>query len=349
MPKERSDQVRQLLDSAQGAQSQPLHLVLGLDELAADASLDKRPDLLVGVELGRVRRQEKQLQLTALAFDVLLHHGGLVHRMSIDHHEHRIRCAHHQALQESLEDRGGDGAVVQHETELALGAHRRKHIEREAPAGGRHHGRLSRRCPGRARVVVRADARLVGKEHRRTLLSGLLLDGGKLLGLSLSHPFGVLLPGPVQRLLHRDTQQRHDAADRGQGRGVVELAPDQLAQDRQRPQSNLEAVLQRRLVGDGLGQRLHLGPVELGWPTRNRLGLERLLAALVVVGQPAKDRAAMHAVGQCQVGRPHAGLGRLDGTQAHCFERGMVKLAGVGLLVGSHPMILRKWLYFRKF
>ena len=120
------------------------------------------------------------------------------------------------------------------------------------------------------------------------------------------------------------------------------MAPDQLAQDRKRPQPDLEAVLQRRLLGDGLGQRLHLGLGELGRSTRNRLGLERLLATLVVVGQPTKDRAAMHAVGESQVGRLHAGLGRFDRTQAHGFEGGMVKLAGVGLLVGGHPAILRK-------
>ena len=95
-----------------------------------------RPDLLVGVELGRVRRQEEQLQLAALALDLLPHQGGLVHRMAIDHDEHRIRSTYHEALQESLEDRGCDRAIVQHETQLALGAARREHVEREAPACG---------------------------------------------------------------------------------------------------------------------------------------------------------------------------------------------------------------------
>lgn len=181
MPKERFDQVGQFLDAAQGAQSQPFHLVRGFDELAADASLDMRPDLLVGVELGRVRRQDEQLELAGLALDVLPHQGGLVHRMTIDHHEHRVCRAHHQTLQEGLEDRGGDSVVVQHEAELPLGADRREHVEREAPAGGLHHGRLAGRCPGRARVIVRTNASLVGKEHRRALLSCLLLDSGKLL------------------------------------------------------------------------------------------------------------------------------------------------------------------------
>ncbi len=50
----------------------------------------------------------------------------------------------------------------------------------------------------------------------------------------------------------------------------------------------------------------------------------------------------MHAVGKCQVSDLHAGLGRFDGTQAHDFKGGMVKLAGVGLLVGGHVPILRK-------
>ena len=86
------------------------------------------PDLLVRVELGRVRRQEEQIELARLTLDVLPHQGGLVHGVAIDHHEHRIRRAHHQALQEGLEDRGRDGAVVQHEAELALWAHSRKHV-----------------------------------------------------------------------------------------------------------------------------------------------------------------------------------------------------------------------------
>ena len=177
MPKGRSDQLLQLLDAAQGTQSQAFHHAFGFDKLASDVVLDMRPDLLVGVELRRTRRQEEQLELAALAFVVLAHYGGLVYRVAVDHHEHRIRRAHHQALQEGLEDRGCDGAVVQHEAELVLGAHCRKHVEREAPAGGRHHVRLCRRCPDRVRVIVRTDASLVGKEHRRTLFFGLLLDG----------------------------------------------------------------------------------------------------------------------------------------------------------------------------
>lgn len=39
---------------------------------------------------------------------------------------------------------------------------------------------------------------------------------------------------------------------------MAKLAPDELAQDRQRPQPDFEAVLERRLVDHGLCQRLIL-------------------------------------------------------------------------------------------
>ncbi len=71
MAKERLDQFGQFLDAARGAQRQRLHVVLGLDKLAADTSLDMCSDLLIRIELGRVQRQEEQLQLAGLALDVL--------------------------------------------------------------------------------------------------------------------------------------------------------------------------------------------------------------------------------------------------------------------------------------
>ena len=209
MYKKRSDQIRQLLDSEQFTQSQLFHFVFKFDELAVDAQLDILPDLLVRVELRLEQRQEEQLEFAILVLDVLPHQGGLVHGVAIDHHEHRIRRTHHQTLQEGLEDRGGDGSIVQHETELAIASYRREHVEREAPARGRHHGRLSRRCPDRARVIVRSDTSLVGKEHRRIERSCLLFDGRKLLGFPLTHRLGVLLPGTIQRFLNRNAHSNN--------------------------------------------------------------------------------------------------------------------------------------------
>ena len=87
MDKKQSEQIRQFLDASQGAQDQPLHLALALDELAADASLDMRSNQLVGVELRRVRRQEEQLRLARLAVNELPHQLRLVVGVAVDHHE----------------------------------------------------------------------------------------------------------------------------------------------------------------------------------------------------------------------------------------------------------------------
>ena len=152
-----------------------------------------RPDLLVWIELRRVRRKEGQLQLASLALDVHAHQLVLVHGVAIEHNEDRIRRAHHQALQEGFEDRGCDGSVVQHKAELSLGADGRQHVEREAPARGCHHGRLSRRCSGRSRLIVRRNACLIGKEDRRAQFTGLLLDRG-------DPPASAPVRGPAARL-----------------------------------------------------------------------------------------------------------------------------------------------------
>lgn len=52
LAKEGFHQCGQLLDSAQSADGQPFHLVLGLYEAFGDAALHVRPDLLVGLRCG---------------------------------------------------------------------------------------------------------------------------------------------------------------------------------------------------------------------------------------------------------------------------------------------------------
>lgn len=59
LPKERFDQLRQLLHPAQRTQSQTLHFVLALNEAARDAAFDMGPDHFIGIELRRVGRQKR--------------------------------------------------------------------------------------------------------------------------------------------------------------------------------------------------------------------------------------------------------------------------------------------------
>lgn len=76
------------------------------------------PDLLVGVELRRVRRQKEQLELARLTLDELPNQLGFVGGVAVGHHENQVRRTCHQSLQKALENRDCDGAVMQHEAEL---------------------------------------------------------------------------------------------------------------------------------------------------------------------------------------------------------------------------------------
>lgn len=89
LAKEGFHQFRQFLDSAQSAERQSLHFVLGLHKLPGNLAFDMCPHLFVRVELGRVRRQVEQLEHAALCRDKFLDQLCLVNRMTIDNQEDR--------------------------------------------------------------------------------------------------------------------------------------------------------------------------------------------------------------------------------------------------------------------
>ena len=150
LEKERFDEVRQSLNPAQRTERQPLHFVLVLHEALRDLALHMRPDMFVGIELRRVRRQVEELEPSFQAVDVGANQLGLVNRMPVDDDEDRLVGADHQPLEELAKHRGGDRAFVEHEAKLALRAHRRNHVQREAPAGHFDHRRLPTGRPRRA-------------------------------------------------------------------------------------------------------------------------------------------------------------------------------------------------------
>lgn len=57
--------------------------------------LDVVPDLLVGIEFGRVRRQKEQLQLSLLPGDVLSHRAATMNCMAIENQEYGMRGIMH--------------------------------------------------------------------------------------------------------------------------------------------------------------------------------------------------------------------------------------------------------------
>ena len=248
-------QFGQFLDSAQRAECQPLHFVLGLHQLPGYPALDVRPNLLVGVQLRRVRRQVEQLELAVLGFDKFLDQLRLVNRVTIDNEEDRRCGANHQSLEKFPEHLGIDRAVVKHETEFTARTDRRDHVQREAASGDFHDRRFTDGWPRRPRVVVGANARFIGKVDGCTLGFGFGTNHRIKLGFPGSHQRRVLLPRLVERFLRREAQQFHDPADRGQRQLLAEFALDQRRDQRQGPQAKDKLELQRGAVAHRPGKR----------------------------------------------------------------------------------------------
>ena len=98
--KEGFHQCGQFLYAAQSAEGQPFHFVLGLHELPGNLAFDVSPDLLVRIQLRRIRRQVKELEHAVLRLDKSLDQLRLVNRMTIDNQEDWPAGTDQQALEE---------------------------------------------------------------------------------------------------------------------------------------------------------------------------------------------------------------------------------------------------------
>jgi len=104
LPEEIPNQTGQLLNAAQRADGQPFHLSLVGDQLARHLAFDVRPCLFVRIQMRRVWRQEKQLELAVLFGDEALHRRGLVDGVDIDDEKDGLFGAGQEPLEERDED-----------------------------------------------------------------------------------------------------------------------------------------------------------------------------------------------------------------------------------------------------
>jgi hypothetical protein len=338
--KERFDHRRQFLNTAQGAEGEFFHSVFVLHELLADLALHGCPYLLVRIEMRRVRWQVEQFECAVEAVDVLPHELGLVNGVAVHDDEHGLGCFDHQALEKLFEHGRVHGILMNHETKVAARAHRRNHVEGVAAPGHLDDRRFANRSPGGAGMVVGTDAGLVGEVEVGAGGLRLGLDGRIGLGLPLLDQQRILLPSLIQRLLHGKTQQLHDAPDRLQRQGLAELAVDQFAHQRQRPQAKLELELLRRLVLHGLRNPLHFLGSDLRRAARDGLGEQGILAAFGKLGQPPENSGDTQAVGGGHARRRLAFAHRLDRLLAHDLKRVVVQFAAVRSSFAFHTVII---------
>lgn len=261
--------------------------------------------------------------------------------MTIDDQKHRLLGIDHQALEELDKHLRADRAFMQHETKLALRADRRDHVQREAPARRLHHRRLALRRPSRAGVVVGADTRLVAKVDRCFNPLGFGADRRVGLRLPRAHQHGVLLPRLVERLLCAEPQDPHEAVNRGHRQFFLELAFDQVTDQRQRPQTELELELLRVVIANRIGNPRKLLGVDFAGAPGNRLGQQRVLPAIGEVGEPPEHTALIHAVRRRNALHRLSLTYRFDSLLPHHLQGVMIECAAVGRSFAFHSAYYR--------
>ena len=256
--------------------------------------------------------------------------------MTVDDQKDGLLGIEHQALEELDEHFRTDRSLMQHEPKFALRTDGRDHVQREAPASRLHHRRPALRRPSRAGVVVRADARLVAKVDRCPEPLGFRANRGVGLRLPSAHQDGVLLPRLVERLLGAETQDLHQAVDRGDRQLFLELAFDQVTDQRQRPQAELELELLRVVVTNRIGNPRKLLGAEFARASRNRLGEQCVLSAIGKIGEPPENAALTHTKRRRDALHRLALTHRFDGLLPHDLQGVMIESPAVGKSFAFH-------------
>lgn len=283
-----------------------------------------------------MRRKVKELEHAVLLLDESLDLGRFMNRMPIDNQEHRSLGTYHQALEELEEDARVNAPLMQHEAQLTTWADGRKHVDGKPATRAADHRRLPLGRSGRARVIVRAHARLVGKVDRCPHATGFRLDGGKEFELPLLHQYGILLPGLMQWALRREPKGLHHTVRCCRREPHAHLALNQVTDQTNGPQAELESQLQGRFVAYCLGNPGYLLIAQGGRASRNGFGDQRRLAAIGKRRQSAKDAAWVDPERRCHIADSLSFTHGFDGLHVHSLKCLMIVGSTVGRLLAFH-------------
>ncbi|CRI67860.1 hypothetical protein THIOKS1860029 [Thiocapsa sp. KS1] len=266
--------------------------------------------------------------------------------MSIHNQEDRPLHPGHHTPEKVAEGRGRRGAFVHHEAQVALGADRGEHVDREARPGARHDRRPALLAPCGAAMIIGPNAGLVTEQNERVACLGFALNRRKVGVAPALHEDWILLDRPAQRALRSEPQTMQDAPDRNGTEAHAELASHQFADHLQRPQGEWKLELERVLLANHRRQARQLPPVEFRRAARLRPGFERIIAAVMIFRQPRIDGSRIDIERFRQDFRTGAIFDEMDDPQAKCFFARTRHLTAVGFTLASHVSYYsRTWLY----
>ncbi|TWT45153.1 hypothetical protein RAS1_15750 [Phycisphaerae bacterium RAS1] len=272
-------------------------LGFGGGPLAADGvGFDVVVQVLVGVQLGAVARQEEDADAVSVGVQPIARRGRAMHRMTVHDQEHAPPPLAQQAAAEADEDLGVERAFEDQEAQMAAVGDAGHQVGPEALPRAGNHWRDAAPAVAAAGLMIAARPELVAPVNLAVFGLGLLHDRRILLLLPALHGRRVAFVRPPQRLLRREAPALQVAARRSHRNVQAGALRDQVADRLARPEREGQLELIGRAVGDlpDDGRGLLRRQTRLRRPAA-LLGAQRGDVAGLDLGQPGVDRGARDA------------------------------------------------------
>src|SRR5262245_49973939 len=246
-----SDTSGRFLDSSEMAQRLAMksRLVAGRD-VGIDGALQIPVEVFVGIEIGRIGRQEEDLNRGGPRRKPLAHLRRLVHAEVIENQEDLLRSVADQAPHEIDQGARLQGALEDHEADLALICDGRQDRETLAACRNINHRRLTLRGVTTMPRLVTAQAGLVGPADLGLLAFGTPGNSRVLHFEPPLHRCVIALVGSLLWPLRRKPPTREIKRRCALRQPDPKLLPNQLLHGAQCPEGERQAQLVRTFAAD---------------------------------------------------------------------------------------------------
>jgi hypothetical protein len=219
-------------------------------------------------------------------FDKTGYFACLMRWMSINNQEYLSIGAMKQSFNELDKAGSPDAASDHHESEFALGAHRRDHVQSKTSTGTAHNWSLSLNSPCRTSVMVRPYSSLVSKEYQGFFFPSKAANLRKFLDQPFLHFFWFLLISPPDWTLRRQSELRQQPANRCFAQFHTKSIVNYLADHFGRPQRIGKLHLKRIFHRNSTKNPLQSVSIQFWRPTAPFAGIQGTPAAISVSRQP---------------------------------------------------------------
>lgn len=243
--------IRRFLDASELGERLPFQVcgIAGRDA-GMDRALEVAVEVLVGIELGRVGRQEEELDERRIALDPCGHLPSLVDLEIVEDQEDAPLPPSRQTPQEAQQHLGAQRTFVDHESNRALVGDGRDDGQARAADRDPKNGRLAARGIAPMARLVAAKAGLVAPADFGPLCLGVPRDPRILHAQPPLDRRVVPLVGPPRRPLRRHPPTLEIQPDRADRHGNAETGAEQLLNRTARPERKRKPKLVRASAAD---------------------------------------------------------------------------------------------------